>query len=124
MSSYNLHSNVHTGPPTAARNLKVTHSASTSITIQWNPPIRTGRPDYYYVIEHSDPDDVSKYIRHNENGVKGTSYTLDNLRPDTIYIIQVSVNNGVSRQDSENADKRIVQVNARTMEGRKCTAGV
>ena len=115
--------NVHTGPPTAARNLNVTHSASTSITIQWDPPIRTGRPDYYYVIEYSDPDDASIYHRHNEDGVKGNSYTLDKMRPDTIYIIRVTVHNGVSNQDSENAIDRMVSVKGHTAEGRKCTAG-
>ena len=115
---------VHTGPPTAARNLQVTHSTSTNITVQWDPPVRTGRPDYYYVIEYSDPDDASIYNRHNKDDVKGTRYTLDNLRADTIYIIQVSVHNGVSDQDSENADERIVQINARTMEGRKYTVSI
>ena len=109
---------VHTEPPTAMSNLRVTRTTSTSITIRWTP-VRTGRPDYYYVVEHSDPDDISKYIHQDE--VKSNRYVLDNLRADTIYIIRVSVHNGVSDQDPENADDRMVTIRARTTEGRKYT---
>ena len=94
-------------------NLRVTRTTITSITVRWTP-VRTGRPDYYYVVEHSDPDDISKYIHQDE--VKSNRYVFDNLRPGTVYIIRVSVHNGVSDQDSENADDRIVEVDARTRE--------
>ena len=87
----------------------------------WEDPEVTGRPDFYYIIEYSDPDDASIYHRHNKDGVKGNSYTLDNLRPDTIYIIRVSVHNGVSDQDSENTDDRMVDIKAHTTEGCKYT---
>ena len=107
---------VHTEPPTAVRNLRVTCTTSTSITIRWDPSVRTGRPDYYIVVEHTDPDDISKYIRHNKDEKKSTRYVLDNLRADTVYIIQVSVYNGVSDQDCENGDARITEVDARTRE--------
>ena len=108
---------VHTEPPTAMSILRVIRTTSTSITIQWDLPVRTGKPDYYYVIEYSDPDDISKYIHQDE--VKNNRYVLNNLRADTIYIIRVSVHNGVSDQDSENAHTRIVEVDARTREGCK-----
>ena len=107
---------VHTEPPTAMSNLRVTRTTITSITVRWTP-VRTRRLDYYYVVEHSDPDDISKYIHQDE--VKSNRYVLDNLRPDTVYIIRVSVHNGVSDQDSENADDRIVEVDACTREGCK-----
>ena len=87
----------------------------------WEDPKDVGRSDYYYIIEYSDPDDASIYHRHNEDNVKGNNYTLNNLRADTIYIIRVSVHNGVSDQDSENADDRMVTIRAHTTEGRKYT---
>ena len=114
----------HTEPPTAVRNLTVVDTTSTSVTIVWEDPEDVGRPDYYYVIEYSDPDDASIYHRHNEDGVKGNSYTLDKMRPDTIYIIRVTVHNGVSNQDSENAIGRMVSVKGHTAEGRKYTVPI
>ena len=99
-------------------------TTSTSITIAWEDPEDVGRPDYYYVIEYSDPDDASIYHRHNENGIQGNNYTLDNLRPYTIYIIRVTVHNGVSNQDPENANDRMVSVKGHTAEGRKYTVSI
>ena len=87
----------------------------------WEDPQVVGRSDYYYIIEYSDPDDASIYHRHNKDNIKGNNYTLNNLRADTIYIIRVSVHNGVSDQDPENADDRMVTIRARTTEGRKYT---
>ena len=110
---------VHTEPPTAVRNLTVTDITSNTITIEWEAPVRTGRPDFYYVVENSDPDDISILIRHSNNELKDTSYIVDGLRPDTKHIIRVSVHNGVSDLDVKNADERRVVINARTEEGRK-----
>ena len=87
----------------------------------WEDPKVVGRSDYYYIIEYSDPDDASIYHRHNKGDIKGNNYTLSNLRADTIYIIQVSVHNGVSTQDFKNACDRMVTIRARTTEGRKYT---
>jgi len=106
-------------PPTAVRNLRVTDTTSNSITLQWDPPFRTGRQDYYYVVEYSDPDDIARYIRHNTNNLTSTFYTLDHVRSVTTYLIRVSVHNSVSDQDAQNADRRVVEIYARTEEGRK-----
>ena len=108
-----------TEPPTAVRHLKVTVTTSNSITIEWERPLRIGRPDFYYLVEHSDPDDISRYIRHSNDNITATSYIVDGLRPNTSYIIRVSVHNSVSDEDRSNADERIVEINNHTREGRK-----
>jgi len=108
---------VYIGPPTAVHNLRVTGTTNTTITIEWEPPLE-GNPVFYYMVEHSDPDDISKYILHTEN-LTATSYVLDRMRPVTTYIIRVSVHNIVSDQDPQNAAQRTVEIDARTKQGRK-----
>ena len=73
----------------------------------------------FYVVEHSDPDDIIKYIRHNKEDLRNTTYTLDGMRSDTTYIIRVSAHNCVSDLDKQNARGRTVEINNRTKEGRK-----
>ena len=108
---------LYTGPPTAVHNLRVTVITSDVITIKWEPPL-VGNPVFYYVVEHSDPDDISKYILRTEN-LTATSYILDRMRSFTTYIIRVSVRNNVSDQDPQNAAQRTVEIFARTKQGRK-----
>ena len=98
-------SDVYIGPPTAVRNLRVTNITDTTIIIEWEPPL-VGSPVLYYVVEHSDPDDISRYILRTWD-LTATSYTLDHMRPVTTYIIRVSVRNSVSDQDPQNAARRI-----------------
>ena len=108
---------LYTGPPTAVRNLRVTVITSDVITIKWEPSL-VGNPVFYYVVEHSDPDDISKYILRTENLI-ATSYVLDRMKSFTTYIIRVSVRNNVSDQDPQNAAQRTVEIFARTKQGRK-----
>jgi len=63
---HDLHLSPHLEPPTTVRNLAVTITASNSITIEWDPPLRTG-DGFYYVVEYSNPDDISMYNRHTNN---------------------------------------------------------
>ena len=106
---HDIHLSAHVEPPTAVRNLNVTITASNSITIEWDPPLRTGE-GFYYVVEYSNPDEISMYNRHTNNFTDPSHcncYTVDNLRADTSYVIRVSVHNCVSDQDEENTDQRI-----------------
>ena len=114
------------GPPTTITNLIVTGTASTTITVRWNRPTITGRGDYYYVVEYTDPDEVGAvYIQDNSRLVNGNTqvtYTVDGadgsgLQADTEYIVRVSVHNGVSDLDGENKDDRRQQVQVTTPEG-------
>ena len=114
------------GPPTTITNLIVTGTTSTTITVRWNRPTTPGRSDYYYVVEYTDPDEVGTvYIQDNSRLVNGNvqvTYTVDGaggsgLRANTEYIIRVSVHNGVSDLDGENADDRRQQVQGTTPEG-------
>ena len=98
---YCLHNYIHhVGPPTTITNLTVTGTTSTTITVRWNRPTTTGRGDYYYVVEYTDPDGVGEeYIPDNSRLVNSNvqvTYTVDGadgsgLRADTEYIIRVSV---------------------------------
>ena len=98
---------------------------NTSITIQWTTPTRTGRRDYYYNVEYSDPDDASRYIQHNKKEISNTNmYRVTGLRPNTTYVIRISVHNGVSGNDSANDDDRRRQVAANTEEGGKYFDGI
>ena len=108
---------VYTEPPTAVRNLRVTNITNDTIIIEWDPPL-VGSPVLYYVVEHSDPDDISKYIHRTEN-LTATYYILDRMMAFTTYIIRVSVYNSVSDQDPENTAQRIVEISNRTKQGRK-----
>ena len=97
---------------------------NTSITIQWTTPTRIGRLDYYYNVEYSDPNDPSRYIQHNRKAITNTitnsnTYRVTGLRPNTTYVIRVSVHNGVSGNDSANDDDRREEVVANTEEGGK-----
>ena len=47
------------------------------------------------------------------------TYTIDNLQPDTTYLITVSIHNGVSDQDSDNARIRECTIIAKTLQGSK-----
>ena len=117
---------LYAGPPTTITNLIVTGTTSTTITVRWNRPAITGRSDYYYIVEYSDPDEVGEeYIQDNSRLVNGNvlvTYTVDGadssgLQANTEYIIRVSVHNGVSDLDGENADDRRQQVQVTTPEG-------
>jgi len=121
ISFYYKHALNPAEPPTAVRNLTVIDTTNTSITIEWEPPEETGRDhDCVYNVEHSDPDDISKYILHNRTNCSVTTNTsVTGLRPVTTYIIRISVHNGVSGNDSQNEDRRRRQVNATTQEGSK-----
>ena len=121
ISFYYKHASNPAEPPTAVRNLTVIDTTNTSITIEWEPPEEIGRDDCYYNVEHSDPNDISKYIQHEEsiNCSDTTMYDVTGLQPITTYIIRISVHNGVSGNDSQNDDRRRRQINGTTQEGSK-----
>ena len=118
---------LYAGPPTTITNLTVTGTTSTTITVRFKRPTITGRSDYYYVVEYSDPDGVGEeYIQDNNsrlvNGNNQVTYTVagadsSGLQANTEYIVRVSVHNGVSDLDGENADDRRQQVQVTTPEG-------
>lgn len=106
------------GPPTAVHNLRVVSTTTTSISIQWDLPLVTGRPDYFYNVEYSSPDDILQYIQHNQEKITTTRiYHVTGLQPFTTYVIRVSVHNGVSGNDSANDAARRIQISQTTLEG-------
>ena len=82
-------------------------------SVQWERPANVGREDdYYYVVEYSKDVGVVitsiGYLRDTGNIV---THIIRGLNPGTIYVITISVHDGVSDQDIENADKRKVRIN-------------
>ena len=114
----------YTAPTGPVRNLRTTTITSTNVSLSWTRPEVTGRDDFYYSIEYSDPN-TGSFILSNGNYVNSAltvSYTVPNLRPNTPYTIRVTTHNGVSDQDTENEALREVDLPIRTREGGKRTS--
>ena len=105
------------------RDLRTTTVTSTSVTVRWTRPEVTGRPDFYYTLQYSDPDNFGEFVPPNPikivNSALSVSRTVTGLQPYTTYTIRVTSHNGVSDQDTENAALRIVTIQVRTLEGGK-----
>ena len=89
-----------------------------TITVMWERPLITGRDDYFYNIQYSNPDIPESFVQHNSNPLITTSpvvrYSLSGLRPQTRYTIRLSVLNGVSDRDSVGEEGRRSEVTATT----------
>ena len=115
------------GPPSSLScgSLQVSTVASNSLTVRWQKPQITGRSDFYYTLKHTNPDDpfgdlivTFPKITTPPNQVQ-VSQEITGLRPDTEYHIEVSVHNGVSDQDPDNAPDRVCEIRETTSEGSK-----
>ena len=115
---------IHSAPPGDVRDLQTTTVTSTSVTVRWTIPEVTGRSDFYYTLQYSDPDNIGEFLPANPIRIVDTalsvSHTLRGLQPYTTYTIRVTSHNGVSDQDTENAALRRVDIQVRTLEGGKC----
>ena len=91
------------------------------MTVRWTIPEVTGRPDFYYTLQYSDPDNIGEFLPPNPmmivNSALSVSHTVIGLQPYTTYTIKVTSHNGVSDQDTENAALRMVDIQVRTREG-------
>ena len=114
---------IHSAPPGPVQDLRTTTVTITSVTIQWTRPEVTGRSDFYYTLQYTDPDNVGVFLTANPmrivNFALSVSHTITGLQPYTTYTIRVTSHNGVSDQDTENAALRIVTIQVRTQEGGK-----
>ena len=105
-------------PPSAPTGLMV-EASSMSVFVQWSTPAQSGgRPDLYYQVEHSDPDNLGTFI--NTEYDDSTSHTFNNLRPATQYCVRVSAHNGVSDQDPDGAEFRTAEECTTTPEDSEC----
>ena len=97
----------------------VNSRTDTTVVVTWRRPTVTGRPDYFYRVEVSDPERVNAFNEHNSNLVNGNiqpTYSVSPLVPHTSYVIRVSVHNGISDQDPD-GHLRICEVEVMTLEG-------
>ena len=103
-------------PPGSPQNLRLTVQ-TTSIAVRWSSSTETGgRSDLYYQVEYSDPDVPGTFIARY---TQSTSYTITGLEPHTSYCIRVSAHNGVSDQDPDRSQSRMVEECTRTEEDSK-----
>ena len=90
---------------------------STAITVSWTQPTTTGRPDFFYRVQHSDPNNVGQNNNLRDSGNEVT-YTVSGLVPFTNYIVRMTTHNGVSDQDPDNHLRQCQVTNGR-VEGNK-----
>ena len=107
-------------PPPRIPECTVSQSFDTAVTIQWTTPANCGgRTDCYYQIEIKFNDGSPKQHSPGFRPNTQETYTIDNLQPDTTYSITVSIHNGVSDQDSDNARFRECTIVNKTLQGSK-----
>lgn len=109
-----------TEPPGQPMELSVTRITQNSIGIQWGAPSFVGRPDIYYTIEYSDPNNVGQYILASTGHCWiSLRYVITGLTPATGYHIRVLAHNGVSDQDLGGIFSRMAEITATTSNARK-----
>lgn len=85
------------------------------VNISWERPSITGRDDFYYNLEYSDGENFGSHPVVSHERV--VHYLLGGLTPATDYTITVTVENGVSSQDTKNENFRRCELRFTTMEG-------
>ena len=106
-------------PPPTISGCNVSQAFDTGIAIRWTTPADCGgRTDCYYQIKIDDgsPQQYSPPVFQPNTQ---ETFTVENLQQDTTYQITVSVHNGVSDQDPENARNRECTFVAATVSGSK-----
>lgn len=89
----------------------------TEVTVQWKNPHCGGRKDCYYQIKANNGP-PTQYIPSTITPHFST-YTVEDLQPDTTYAITISAHNGVSEQDADNAKLRECSIVMTTITGSK-----
>ena len=108
---------IHAAPPPPISECLASTIFDTGATLQWRNPLQCGgRNDCYYQIKINDGPSV-QYIPSTFPDF--STYTVDNLQPDTTYSITISIHNGVSDQDAENAKLRECSIVVKTIRGSK-----
>jgi hypothetical protein len=87
----------------------------TQIILQWKKPIITGRSDFYYIIEYSDGETTGKHTITSQ--MEYVQEILSNLKPHTMYTFTITVENGVSDQNTGGKDLGSCKLTAATTEG-------
>ena len=97
--------------PSAPRNLRFIEQ-TTSIIVGWSSPTETGgRSDLYYQVKYSNPDNPGAF---SARLTQSTRFKITALIPGTLYCIRVSAHSGVSDQDPDGSQLRMVEDCTRT----------
>ena len=104
-------------PPHAASDFGVSVVNSSSITLRWNYITHLHeQPDYYFTLQYS-TGGTGRFIDvANISHEAPLTYTLKDLSPYTMYMIQLITRNGVSEQDNANVYLRTVSLSCQTSE--------
>jgi len=92
------------GPPPEPLNVTVSDKKSNQLSVQWLPPEETIAFGIYgYVVQHrrfATKDVFSKHVKAPE-GKSEFSYQIQNLEPDTSYVIRVAAKNNYGKNFNE-----------------------
>ena len=92
------------GPPPEPLNVTVFDKKSDQLSVQWLPPEETKAFGIYgYVVQHwrfATKDVFAKYLKAPE-GKSEFSYQIQNLEPDTSYVIRVAAENNYGMNFNE-----------------------
>ncbi len=79
--------------PSAPTDLKTSGAKSTSVTLDWNPPVqKSGSKPLFYDVEILKPDSED-WLPVNDVPIRGTSLTVENLKPGVNYSFRVRAKN-------------------------------
>lgn len=77
---------MHTGAPPVPSGFKVIEQTPNSVTIQWDPASLGGVTyELQYGVENSNDQWMVRQLQNGE-----TSYTLNNLKPNTSYVLMIN----------------------------------
>ncbi|XP_044182323.1 angiopoietin-1 receptor-like [Acropora millepora] len=92
------------GPPPEPLNVTVSDKKSNQLSVQWLPPEETIAFGIYgYIVQHwrfATKDVFAKHVKAPE-GKSEFSYQIQNLEPDTSYVIRVAAKNNYGKNFNE-----------------------
>lgn len=94
----------HLGAPPEPLNVTVSDKKSNQLSVQWLPPEETIAFGIYgYIVQHwrfATKDVFAKHVKAPE-GKSEFSYQIENLEPDTSYVIRVAAKNNYGKNFNE-----------------------
>jgi len=110
------------GPPSECTNLAVVSAGEKEVVLSWSRPSITGRLDFYYEVNVSDPSRPGEFNSVNQKLVDTgatVTYIVRDLLPNQMYRFRVTAHNMVSDMDSVNDHLRRCEVSGKTIQGGK-----
>ena len=92
----------------APSNVKVLSQTSETVTLAWDPPTNNGGAKISgYNVEVQD-NETEEWLPINDMLVRGNTFTVENLRPDTNYSFRVKAKNAAGWSPASKDDVSVV----------------